>query len=416
VDKGVRARIRTWLIYLRFATQLISALPCLTIWSVMILGAHPNFNAYAAYDRFNPSLDRAGQGAALFHRRTVAVASDFGAFMKPFTSTARLLASFLVATTLVQACGENDDPLVPGTLTVTLTPNTGSAPIGGTASIPVTVTGNRFNGTPGVTVTGLPAGVTFSVGDIVRNGQTSTTTVTLNVASTAVAGVYPINVVATGQGVSAVGSTYTLTITGGTIGLAFTPATLSVAQGASVTSNLAITRTGFAGDLELTVTGAPTGVTATLSPTTATGNTSTLTVNAAPNAALGPATLTLTATSPVAGNQTVTIPITITAPSSTIGLTLTPATLSVPVNGNASTTIALARTNFTGDVTFTAENLPTGVTVTFTPNPSTGTGATTTLQLTASGTAVAGTSNITIRATGTGITAVTAPLALTITP
>jgi hypothetical protein len=65
VDKGVRARIRTWLIYLRFATQLISALPCLTIWSVMILGAHPNFNAYAAYDRFNPSLDRAGQGAAL---------------------------------------------------------------------------------------------------------------------------------------------------------------------------------------------------------------------------------------------------------------------------------------------------------------------------------------------------------------
>jgi hypothetical protein len=47
-------RIRTWLIYLRFATQLISALPCLTIWSVMILEAHPNFNAYAAYDRFNP--------------------------------------------------------------------------------------------------------------------------------------------------------------------------------------------------------------------------------------------------------------------------------------------------------------------------------------------------------------------------
>jgi hypothetical protein len=336
--------------------------------------------------------------------------------MKPFTSTAKLFASLLVAAALVQACGDNDDPLVPGTLTVTLTPNTASAPLGGTASVPVTVTGNRFNGTPSVTVTGLPAGVTATVGDVVRSGANSTTTVTLNVASTAVAGIYSINVVATGQGVSAAGAPLSLTITGGTLGLAFTPATLSVAQGASATSDLAITRTGFTGDIGLTITGAPTGVTATLSPTTATGNTSTLTVAAASNAALGPATLTLTGTSPIAGNQTVTLPITITAPSSTIGLTLTPATLSVAVNGNASTTIALARTNFTGDVTFTAENLPAGVTATFTPNPVTGTVATTTLQLTASGTAVAGASNITIRATGTGVTAVTAPLALTITP
>ena len=59
---------------------------------------------------------------------------------------------------------------------------------------------------------------------------------TLNVASTATAGVYPLTVVATGEGVSAAGSAYTLTVTGGTLGLAFTPATLSVAQGASGTS------------------------------------------------------------------------------------------------------------------------------------------------------------------------------------
>ena len=339
--------------------------------------------------------------------------------MKPYRSSARIVASlFLLSTAFVQACSE-DDPLIPGTLAVSFTPNSGSAAQGGTVSIPVTVTGaGGFNGTPSVTVTGLPAGVTATVGDIVRNGATSTTTVTLNVASTAQAGIYPVTVVATGEGVSARGALYTLTVTGGTLGLAFTPSTLSVAQGASGTSDLAITRTGFTGDVGLTVTGAPTGVTATLSPTTATGNTSTLTVTAASNATLGPATLTLTGTSPVAGNQTVTLPITITAaaPASSIGLTLTPTALTVAQNANASTSIALARTNFTGDVTLTAENLPAGVTATFTPNPVTGAVATISLQLTASGTAAAGTSNITIRATGTGVTAVTAPLALTITP
>jgi hypothetical protein len=333
--------------------------------------------------------------------------------MKRFPSHMRVIGALFLAASVIQACDE-DDPLIPGTLAVSFEPNSGSAAQGGTTTIPVTVTGKgNISGTPSVVVTGLPAGVTATVGDVVRNGETSTTTVTLNVASTAVAGVYPLMVVATGEGVSAAGAQYTLTVTGGTLGLAFTPPTLSVAQGATGTSNLAITRTGFTGDVGLTVTGAPTGVTATLSPTTATGNTSTLTVTAASNATLGPATLTLTGTSPVAGNQTVTLPLTITAAPSSVGLTLTPTALTIARNASATTTIALARTNFTGDVTFAAENLPAGVTATFAPNPNT-TG-TTTLTLTTTAAAVVGTSNITIRATGTGITAVTAPLALTIT-
>ena len=336
--------------------------------------------------------------------------------MKHSTAFTRVVASLLlVASAFVQACDE-DEILIPGTLTVSLDPTSGSVAQGGTATIPVTVTGNRFTGTPAIVVTGMPLGMTASVGDIVRNGSTSTATVTLNVASTVAAGVYPLMVVATGEGVSPAGTPYTLTVTGGSLGLALTPATLSVAQGASGTSTLAITRTGFTGDVALTVTGAPTGVTATLNPTTATGNTATLTVTAAPDATLGAATLTLTGTSPVAGNRTVTLPITITAPASSIGLTLTPATLSIGQNATATTNIALARTNFTGDVTFAADNLPAGVTATFTPNPSTGTGATTTLQLTTTGAVPAGTSTVTIRATGTGVTAATAPLALTITP
>ena len=332
---------------------------------------------------------------------------------RSITSPSVIASLLLVATVFVQGC-DSEDAFIPGTLTVKLEPKSGSAAQGGTVSIPVTIEGKgNVSGTPEVAVTGLPAGVTADIGNVVTSGANSTTTVTLNVAQNAVAGVYELMVVATGEDVSPAGSPYTLTITGGTLGLAFTPATLSVAQGGNATSTLNITRTGFTGDIALAVTGAPSGVTATLSPSPATGNTSTLTVTAAPNAALGAATLTLTGTSPVAGNKVVTLPITVTAASPTIGLTLAPATLSIARGANSTSTITLARTNFTGDVTFAAENLPTGVTATFAPNPNT-TG-TTTLTLTASGTATTGTSNITIRATGTGVTAATAPLALTIT-
>ena len=234
--------------------------------------------------------------------------------MKRSLTSASVIAAFACVTTLLQACGDDDGPLVPGTLAVSFDPVSGSAAPGGTVTIPVTVTGKGgFNGTPEVVVTGLPAGVTASVGNVTTNGTTSTATVTLNIASNVVAGVYPVMVVADAEGVSAAGSPYTLTVTGGTLAFAPTPATLSVAQGGTVTSTIAITRTGFTGDVALTVTGAPTGVTATLSPTTATGNTATLTVTAAANAALGAGTLTLTGTSPVAGNKTVTIPITVTA-------------------------------------------------------------------------------------------------------
>jgi hypothetical protein len=335
---------------------------------------------------------------------------------RSITSTSVIASLFLVASAFLQAC-DGDDPLIPGTLVVSFEPSSGSAAQGGTVSIPVTLEGRGgFSGTPEVAITGLPAGVTATVDNVVTSGATSSTTVSLNVGQSAVAGVYPLMVVATGEDVSPVGSAFTLTVIGGTIGLALTPAILSVGQGANATSNVAITRTGFTGDVGLAVTGAPTGVTATLSPSPATGNTSTLTVTAAANATLGAATLTLTGTSPIAENQVVTIPITVTAaaPTASIGLTLAPTALSIARSANSTSTITRARTNFTGDVTFTAENLPAGVTASFAPNPNTM--GTTTLTLTTTAAAVAGTSNITIRATGTGVNAVTAPLALTLTP
>ena len=96
---------------------------------------------------------------------------------------------------------------------------------------------------------------------------------------------------------------------GGTVAndfsIAASPATLSLAQGASGSSTISTAVTaGSAGTVGLAVSGAPTGATATLSPTSVTaGGSSTLTVNAG-TAAAGTYTLIVTGTEGTATHST----------------------------------------------------------------------------------------------------------------
>jgi hypothetical protein len=92
---------------------------------------------------------------------------------------------------------------------------------------------------------------------------------------------------------------------------------VSISQGASGSSAIGITRTGgFAGSVSLGVTGAPSGLTATLNPTSTTGNSSTLSLTAAGNLAAGTYPLTITGTTAGLANQTTTVNVTVTALSS----------------------------------------------------------------------------------------------------
>jgi hypothetical protein len=104
-----------------------------------------------------------------------------------------------------------------------------------------------------------------------------------------------------------------------------------------------------------------------------------------------------------------------TQPPASISVSSAAPTLSVAQGASGSAALTIARTNYTGDVTLTAEGVPTGVTATFTP-ATIGAGATTSsVALAVSGTAAAGTSTVTVRARGTGVTDVTTSIALTIT-
>jgi hypothetical protein len=305
---------------------------------------------------------------------------------------------------------------------ITLTAGAGTASIvqGQTATVPVTITrAGGFTDAVSVAVTGLPTGITASPSPLVIAAGSTTGTITLSASGTATVGAAALTLTASGTGVTAQTSTVALTVTAAAtpaISLGATPAAVSVQAGAVGTSTITLTRSGgFAGDVALAVSGAPTGVTATVAPAAiASGaTTATLSLNVGAGAAAGQYNVTVTGTGTGVSNATATVALTVTAAPS-IAITAAPTTLTLAAGATATSVVTLVRTNFTGDVALAAGNLPTGVTAAFAPASLTGTTLTSTLTLTAAANASLVTQNITVTATGTGVTAATASVGTTV--
>jgi hypothetical protein len=183
--------------------------------------------------------------------------------------------------------------------------------------------------------------------------------------------------------------------------------TAAVVAGASTTVTITVTRTGgFTGAVDLTVSGAPTGVTATLQPTQLGGTVTSgvLTIATIAAAPLGSATLTVRATGPGVAERTATLTLTVTAPPPAAGafsLSATPVGITLQQGQANTVTITVTRTGgFTGALALTATGLPNGVTAAFAPASVTGT--TSTLTLTASTGATLGLATFAVRGTATG--------------
>ena len=188
---------------------------------------------------------------------------------------------------------------------------------------------------------------------------------------------------------------------------------LSILQGASGTTSVAVQPfDGFTGTVSLSVSGAPAGVTATLSPTSVAGSGgSTLTVNVAATATPGPSTLTIGGTSgSVTGSATITLTV-VAAPNFTVSVS--PTSLTVPPNTNPTVTMTITSVGgFTGSVSLSAANVPSGVSVNFSPSSVNG-GGTSTVNFFAQQNTPAGTTNISLVGTSGSLTH-SATLALTI--
>jgi hypothetical protein len=202
--------------------------------------------------------------------------------------------------------------------------------------------------------------------------------------------------------------------------LSASPTSLSVTQGSSASSTVSTSvSNGFNSSVALSISGLPSGVTASFSPASiaAPGSgSSTLTFTASSTATTGTFNTTVNATGGGITHTTV-IPVTVnaaTAPNFT--LSASPTSLSVAAGSSGTSTISTTVSGgFNSAVSLSASGLPSGVTAAFNPTSIAAPGSgSSTLTFTAASTAAAGTSTITINASGGGVSHSTT-VSLTIT-
>jgi uncharacterized membrane protein len=243
---------------------------------------------------------------------------------------------------------------------------------------------NGFSGSVTLSASGLPSGVTASFSP---NPTTGSSTVALTASSSASLGQYNVTITGTSGNQTAT-TTVLLTVSVPTFTLS--AGSLNIGQGTSGTSYISVyPQNGFIGNVTLSASGLPTGVTASFSPNPTTGS-STVALTASSSASLGQYNVTITGKS---GNQTVTtiLPLAVFVPN----FTLSASSASIGQGSSGTTYVNVSALNgFTGSVTLSASGLPSGVTASFSPNPTTG--YSNMLTLTANSSATLGQYNVTI--------------------
>jgi uncharacterized membrane protein len=240
-------------------------------------------------------------------------------------------------------------------------------------------------------------------------------TLTLTAGSSAKAGTSTITVTAAGGGVTKTTS-FTLAVTAQPVcSLAANPASVSLTAGQSSSAvvSCAVTQGTFTTPLALSVSGAPTGVTATTASSMAAGSTASLSIATAVSTAAGHYSLSLTA-SGSGYTQTISVPVTVAA-ASTFAFTGSASALTVNAGSTAQLSVtALHYGVFNSPVALSIAGLPSGVTAVFSkPAMSAPGDGTSGVTFTATSAAKGGTSAVTITATGGGVTQ-TVPVSLTV--
>ncbi|MFJ9605041.1 glycosyl hydrolase family 18 protein [Kitasatospora sp. NPDC101176] len=185
--------------------------------------------------------------------------------------------------------------------------------------------------------------------------------------------------------------------------VAVNPNSATVSAGSSTSAAVATAVTaGSAQSLTLSVSGAPTGVTATVTPGSVTAGTG-ATLNVTTTAAVAPGVYPLTVTGSAASgshSSVFTLNVTGTQPGNDFSVAVNPNSGTVAAGSSASAAVATAvTTGSTQSLTLSVSGAPTGVTATVTPGSVTaGTGATLNIATTAA--AAAGTYPLTVTASG----------------
>ncbi len=282
-----------------------------------------------------------------------------------------------------------------------------------------------FSSSLQLTASGLPRGVTATFSPATLTPGATPSQLFVAASSGAQAGSYTLNITASGGGL-AISKSLPLTIgPAPTFTLTLAPSGITVLQGASSHTVVTTAQVGsFSSSVAFSVTGQPTGVTASFAPSVlaAPGSgSSALTVQAGPSAAAGIFNFTIKA---MGGGitQTLTLPVSIAPPPS---FTLSAAQKAVTVGQGATAALNVSISSLVGGfnapVAFalaqaSGASLPAGLNAGFTAAATTapGTGGTI-LAFAPNGTATPATYALNIIATGAGVTR-TAALSLVVTP
>src|SRR5260370_858168 len=192
--------------------------------------------------------------------------------------------------------------------------------------------------------------------------------------------------------------------------LSASPSSLTFLQGAASSTTTTITihpLNGFNGNVTLTASGLPSGVSASFGTNPATTS-SLLTLSAAGTATVGTYTVTIAGASGTVSN-TATIALTVN-PVGNYTLSASPGSVAIVQGTSGASTVTVTPLNgFNSSVSLSAAGLPSGVTASFNPTstPSSGTASSSTLTLTASSTATTGTVTVTVTGTSGSLTKTT---------
>jgi uncharacterized membrane protein len=266
-----------------------------------------------------------------------------------------------------------------------------------------------FSGNVTLGVSGLPAGVTASFS---TNPTTYNSSLTLTASSAAAVGTYTITITGTSGSISKT-TTMILNVVAPSIQIS-APSSTTLGIGTSATTNVNVNGgNGYNGNVTLSISGLPSGITASFSPNpvTLTGysSQSQLTLTASGSVASGSYSVTLTATS---GSLTAStsMNIVVAAPSFTLS---SASSLTIGQGGSGSAWVNVNGVNgFNNNVTLSISGLPSGVSAAFGTNPTTNSSS---INFSAIDSAAAGTYPVIVTGTSGSITASTT-ISLTVVP
>ena len=252
----------------------------------------------------------------------------------------------------------------PATLALSASASTLTVAAGKTVPTTITSTASAtLKSAVALTVAGIPTGITatFSSATIASPGS-GASTLNVTAASTVTPGTYPITI--TGQGGSQTAKV-SISVVVPTPTFTLTPSATAVTATVGKTSQVGITSAlvnGFSSAVMFTVSGAPTGLTATLAPATiAAPGSGSVVLNITPGSTVTGGNYTLTVTAQ-GGGQTVKQTIAVAIPTPAFTMTASTASVTTLVGKTAAIKFTTAVLNgFSSAVAFTSRRTPAGL-------------------------------------------------------